>query len=309
MNTKLLLLSMLLVSVLVLVRLMCEGDYEEGGFGNILSAYFYLMYVCSSQNRSFYWKSKSSNQIIEHLPRTIQNERFTYRSINNKLSAKLLHMQKIKHYNTYCSSWETMSSDVWKPLVPHIQQILQQISYDINFVNTSNNMYDIVIHYRLGDILFKRLPSYELLYHNWFLQAINSISPGKRNKILVITNYTWKNNDTNLSKLYMNEFEKFLSNNNNDVSVRYDGDLVDDFYTMLHAPALISSGSSLSFFAGMGANSRQLFVFPTRPQKSTYDYRVNMIPKPGVFLKHSEVPDYYDLTIPSSILNNRISNS
>lgn len=77
----------------------------------------------------------------------------------------------------------------------------------------------------------------------------------------------------------------FLSKHNNNITIKTDGSLSDDFYSLLYAPSLIASISSYSFFAGMGASTNQLFVYPSKINHCSYNYRKNMIPLPASFSK------------------------
>lgn len=204
------------------------------------------------------------------------------------------------------NAWDYIGGELWIPLVQYINQTLQQISYQINFVSPFNNIYkdiNIVIHYRLGDTPFIRNNSYELLCFNWYLNAIKMINEKSNNKILIITNYTRSNKHIDLSRLYLNEFVNFLESNNNSIIIKDNGTIEQDFFTLMHAPAYISSHSSFGWFAGMSASTNQKFIFPTTKPEIKHNYRKNMIPLPGIFLKHSEVPDYYNIDNVFKILN------
>lgn len=272
------------------------------GLGNQLSNYFYNYYLCCLNKTKFVWNyTKYKSKICQKLPNSIPLIELSY------YPNKIKNPNILKQYYNMISSWETNNA-MWYDMQPVIKNTLLDIYKSFNAPH--NYEYDVIIHYRLGDIPFCKHPSYELLIYNWYLDAlnlINNIKNIKVNRILIITNYTRNNKHINLSIKYYNNFVNFLENQGYLVSTRTDGTVEQDFFTLMNAPNLIASTSSFGFFAGIGADSNQVFIYPTSPNSiCKYDYRKNMISLQGRFLKHSEMPDYYNTEKSFDILQNRI---
>ena len=252
--------------------------------GNILSHYFYHIALAWRNNKRLIVRSnKSNNKLVKKLPKMV--------------ILKESCPDFIRNYNfgvvdkAGVSLW--IHQDIWKYLIPIIYDTMSNIS-DLTIPS-----FDCVIHFRCSDIPFNRHKFYHLLKYEWYKKAINMcLKKQKINEIIILncnTNYTrdsnnlclkWGKDLGNYLYKYFKISYKILCN-----------DVNEDFIIMKNSKCLISSGSSLSFFAGL--SSKNLFIYPS----TGTDYKIekchimrnNSICIPKLFIKHNEVSDYKKL--------------
>jgi hypothetical protein len=172
----------------------------------------------------------------------------------------------------------------------HLKRIenLNQNEKKQNFSNT------IIIHLRLGDILYTKHDAYLLSKLHWYQNAItkvkNALDLKKSSniqtqpyKLIIMTNF--KDNDTKsikIAKMYFDNLnaDELITNHSEE----------QDIYAMMNCSGLISTISSFSFYIGLISNH----VWCTTCldfQKSKYliKLRPNIIYEKADFFTHNEI--------------------
>ncbi len=159
---------------------------------------------------------------------------------------------------------------------------------------------ECVIHFRCSDVPFVKHGRYHLLKFNWYLNCLRLVLREMNlSKITILNCNAHLSKDTNKCQEWTNLLGRFLKDN---LNIEYEvlcHSLKEDLLYMLNARALISSGGSLSFSAGLLSNN--LFIYPSSSLENEtinchkHQIRQNSYCLNKVFIRHSEVDDYHHL--------------
>ncbi|MCP5509360.1 MAG: hypothetical protein H7A39_02990 [Chlamydiales bacterium] len=163
-----------------------------------------------------------------------------------------------------------------------------------------------VIHYRLSDVPFCRQMSHHLQYYAFYDRALDNLKKQGMDVSKVLIIYTFKNGYykelkishdkfIDINKKYLNDFIEYLNGKGHQVTVQSKS-VLEDFATMVFAPALIGSESVFSLFAGLA--NKEIFISPLIGEEHrnrfgpSHNCPAFMLPIQP--LLHSKVINYYD---------------
>lgn len=283
----------------------CCGDW-----GNSMSAYYYHRAQCARRCLPFRWTWRyTSDRVAERLapilPPSATAATATATTYEDNDAVYGGNYDALNPYrnprrfltNRYSSAWNTCGSELWTRMAPEIQRDLAAMTWPPPL----NDAYDAVIQYRLGDIPFTRHPDYQLKPYRWFVDALKLggivvVAGVAAPRVLVVSNLSYGQRWADWSRRYLDDFVEYLGQRGFHVTTRVTGTLAQDLATFVHAPVLVSSGSSLGFFAGLGSGNR--FIYPRRPgHPHTFAYRPHMLGLDAPELEHASVPEYESVDV------------
>lgn len=304
---------LLLVIVIVVITCICVTtaipiqrrtcEVYAGAYGNSLSAYYFHYYMCKVRGCEFSWKwnvrSKYTGMELLLPPNSDSEYMYDVQDTPKRKSLGLLSAE----FGTWPIKWE-MDSQFMRYTAPALQHHCKSITTN----SKRGEVYDIVIHYRLGDVPFVRSKSrtYCLKRYEYYTNAIRRAceflelsSPARKLSCLIMCTLKRGKGSVEWSQKYLDDFCDFVEQSNIgilDVKQRTNGTLHEDFVTMLNAPVLICSGGSLSLFAGTGAQTQNLCIYPIPSDRSeiSFSHRENMesFSAKDFEILHSDVKEY-----------------
>ena len=281
----------------------CVIDKNKSNLGNLLVRYFCTVAFAMQKGKEFkpVIYSVKSNKIpfLNKLPENIEYTKPVFP----------VQVQRPFLFSKDLAVWEdTLLLESIQPLIAStVRSILPNISVNIDF--------DALIHFRCSDIPFNRHPKYGLQKYKWYRKALELASKRiniSKIAILSCTDHTHRctaknfnsgkcnnNNNKEACAKYAKLLQEFLISLGYLVEIKCNS-IETDFVTMINAPCLISSGSSMSFMAAL--TSDNLRIVSVLDTKQHYQ-RPNLIYLNTDFLNHSEVSDYYNVTHVNRMLN------
>lgn len=249
----------------------------ENNIGNIICKYFYLMGRSWYNRETFVWKEfkeNFNNDFYKNLPdkvdppANIDLPDFDYNKIfpNHDIES------------TWCCN-EPIVLEFWTKMKPYIHKILDDTLKKSDLYTYQKNP---IIHFRCSDVPFNKHFHYHFQKYSFFKNALKN-----ENEVDILSCNDHLSNENN--KKACGEYIKLLSKELNDIKVNLKcRHYFEDFAAMFYAPKVISTGSSMSFFAGFFGKGDFItgghFVegFETEENK-----KINIL--------HSEVSDYHNI--------------
>ena len=241
--------------------------------------------------------------------------------------------------------WSTRP-EVMLSIRPLAQQLLRDAiaSVQSSAPEDTRDRVDVVVHFRCGDVPFERHPTYKLLRYAWYRKVFTLLQDRNRSVARVYVmqcaaskyqqsqvqvqpallwnlpppQYTACREYTRRLVQSIQSFpgvvEAWTSASNDCLSRSVD----DDFILMATAPNLVSTGSSMSFMAGLAVDGTVVVPHDMSSAKSSVDQSVSVgekdtekdtekdsvvelgddflsVRSEGMRLEHDDVPDYYDV--------------
>jgi hypothetical protein len=158
--------------------------------------------------------------------------------------------------------------------------------------------YDVVLHFRCSDVPFQRGSMYRLLCYRWYTRALAMVRTKVRSIAIVSCHmHQSRRQNRDSCQKYVDRLAEHVRTLKSEAKVHTVCASVDeDFSTMAQAPVLISSGSSMSYMAGLVSEGTT--IFPSTSQKHPY----RNVPEGWVVLdsekdvlRDNEVVDYHDV--------------
>ena len=161
-----------------------------------------------------------------------------------------------------------------------------------------------VIHYRLSDVPFCRSTTHHLQYYAFYDIALEKLKNQGIDVSEILLLYTFHHGFyrglkvpypkfLNANEQYLNDFVQYLEDKGHKVNIQSNSTL-DDFATMVFAPALIGSESIFCIFSGLA--NKQLFISPSIGKEYGNRFRtlnISSFMLPFEPLLHSSVKNYY----------------
>ena len=267
--------------------------------GNQLCFYFSDLGKCIYNQKDFeYTSNLKKSFFFKDLPHTIKYTPELF-NIHQQIKGLPKRVTQGGHGN-----WEIIDNDMllfWKSMKPLIHKILDT-ALTKNSLRTTIDA--PVIHFRCADTPFNKHPNYKFQYYRFFKDALTLIEKKnnkKYNKVYICYNNTWisTKENQNSCNIYFENLVKYIKSLGYEV-FHSNKDVMTDFATMFYAPAVISTSSSLSFFAGyFGAKTFISSGFYS--SKNTCTLCDDWLFK-GYDLEHTLVQDYHDTNTVIDIL-------
>ncbi|MCP5509359.1 MAG: hypothetical protein H7A39_02985 [Chlamydiales bacterium] len=163
-----------------------------------------------------------------------------------------------------------------------------------------------VIHYRLSDVPFCRSLSHHLQYYAYYEMALDKLKAEGIDVSEIVVLYTFKNGyhkNLNISrdqfieinKEYLNDFIGHLNSKGYKVTVQSKS-VLEDFATMVFAPAVIGSESMFCLFSGLANKHPIIFPLLGKEHQNHYGptHNIPAFISPIQPLLHCNVKNYYD---------------
>lgn len=281
-------------------------QHNNCGLGNVLSCYFTAVY--RNIKRKFpeplelTWNKMNQGDLLYYLGQATISKQVRQQVTDCLLSTLLSGV-----YAIYM--WE-LNPDPFIALQPFIQEELKLATAHI----PTPSPCDIVLHFRCSDIPFNRHNSYHFLKYEWYINALQQASNyldkdiNKFNLILLNCNIHKKHQLSYLVSIYREDLCNYLQNKFPGLCITKTCNSIDeDFKRMLTAPVLMSNGSSMSYFAGLGSPHLTLFPQPANRWwqslarvfgiKRTLKYPSSFVEIPSYLARipHNHIPDYTDV--------------
>ena len=258
--------------------------------GNRLCEYFARMGQAFVNEIDFSINNDEFNLIfLRDLPRTVLCEK------GDKNLLKFL--RGIEFHNMY-SLWELNSNFrylFWLFMKPKINSILTEVIKQNRLVKTITFP---VIHFRCSDVPFIRHSVYHFQKYSFFTDSLEELSQkGIDTSTVYLMFYFNHSNEhrQHLCQIYLNSLKSHIERCGYNVILVNTMSSLDDFSILFHAPAVISTCSSFSFFAGFFNNG--LFIteghYSEDVQLENTSCAGDCLRK-GYSLNHREVQDYDD---------------
>lgn len=281
-------------------------DSPNFNLGNYLSDYYLQVLVATIQEKDFnftvppayQYDQPSNDPFLQHLPTFIPYSTLQpYHDILHQDSITYETLTKDEtHYFVPGGTWrlkERQDEIMATTLKPLMHDILDRALVQGGFAQGVNSK-SPVIHFRCADVPFIRHENYYLQRYTFFRDALNSIDLG--GKSVVLLSYVKHNTDASTDHVacakYTEGIQTYLESMEYNVTVQSKS-MMEDFATMFYAPAVISTGSSFSFFAGFFGKGAYR---STTQGLDTYCGDCSDLILKGYNLPHSDVEDYHDVT-------------
>ena len=269
----LLLISIAVLALLYMSKRSKENFNGKTTIGNNLSLYFRQMAIAWRDGEKYVCDlGFKDDEFYEHLPQEIDPPP-DFPKISDSIG---------EWDDWTCDNKDTV--DLWKAMSPYISKMLDEALEKSGLKIDEKNP---VIHFRCSDVPFNRHPEYHLQKYEFFKKALGDYK-GDIDLINCSTHLS-SDRDQEMCKTYIEYLQKELGTN---INVQC-GTILEDFAKMFYAPICISSGSSMSFFAGYFGKG----TFYTGGNfKEGEEGSECLICDLGKFeLLHSDVNDYYDM--------------
>lgn len=246
------------------------------GLGNALCYYCVMVVRAGSSGQPFWlWCPQDfGSRMFAHLPRRLEN--LPRPSVQPPFS---LLMSPIEVWNHACPELHAYAQHLHTIVAPHVKTTPPDA---------------VVIHYRMSDSPFNRHPDYPLMRYSYFARCLRDHP--RHTKIVVLScpkRYSWESASpqTRAVQAYAADFAEWLTDAGYDVEVT-SGSLDGDFARMFHAGTLISSGSSLSYMAGLLSKNK---TFVPNVKNLDFTTRPDFTLVQADYVPHCEVDDYFDV--------------
>jgi hypothetical protein len=257
-------LVIVILSIIILALLLRPEQSNFGQYnnlGNILCDYFYYMGLAWSKGEDFEWQRPRDDGFYQHLPKTLPPPR----------DANIV-------WNEFGPSDGPTVNDIswlgipefWQSMKPYINEILDEAltKEGLKPENPSN-----VIHFRCSDTPFNKWDGYMLPKYSFYKKlGLKDV------EIVNCSTHLAGEKEQEACGKYVDLLQTELENEGVHVTTSC-GKIDGDFAKMFYAPILVTTGSSMSFFAGM-FNDRE-FIKPSKEE----------------YLHHSSVRTYYDVDV------------
>jgi len=252
-------LAVLLVVLFFEIRSRRANFKDKGpSIGNILCVYFYDMGCSWRDGKKFILGSNDDREFYKNFP------------VEVEIPDDLPDLPILKDSLDPVTVWNIQTNDVqefWAKMKPYIHKILDE-TLEKSGLKMEQKV--PVIHFRCSDVPFNRNPDYQLLKYDFYKNALK----GHKEVDIIYCNKHFAGPSEQKA---CDEYFGYLKNELAPIKVNLVcGSINEDFARMFYAPMCISSGSSMSFFAGYFGKG--MFV------KWNEDYGVD----------HGLVSDYYD---------------
>jgi len=261
----------LLIIVLILFLVVRQKDNFGGtNIGNQLSTYFREM-ALAWNNGETYITNHNDDEFYRNLPKKIDPPP-DFPGIPDSIKAG---------DNWTCDREDTLQ--LWNIMKPYIHKILDD-TLEKSGLKIEQNV--PVIHFRCADTPFIRHPEYHLHKYSFYKKALKGYSEVD---IVSCNTHLASENDQKTCKKYIEYIKGELA----PIKVNLVcGSINQDFARMFYAPLCISTGSSMSFFAGYFGKGTFITGGNYNEEKKTKCLICDI----GTHeLLHSEVADYYDV--------------
>lgn len=270
-----------------------ESDEKIPSLGNSLCGYFYSVAQCwatgmeegvSVDNMGLlgrYLPTSGLNRFARAELRSAMARVFSDAEFRRLGSGQRWRPERIRP-DTFVSFWGGMKGFVFTTLADALSKAGLEKRVDCP-----------VLHFRCSDVPFVRHPGYHMpgkSYYEWCLERI-----GPTSELIILASYEHNIRDLDAlagaSLAYTEFVAEVCSRHGINVTVRTES-VLDDFSTLFHAPAVISTGSSFSFMSGFSSGAYftcQCIEEPNRVIKANLPWHY-----PGLPLLHSQVADYFD---------------
>jgi hypothetical protein len=252
---------LLVVMLFMLFRPLKSNFGEYNNIGNILCDYFYYMGHAWSQGRDFEWRRPRDDGVYKHLPRHLPPPRGADIKWNEFGPTDGDCVNDI--------SWLGIP-DFWQSMKPYIHDILDEAftKEGLKPENPSN-----VIHFRCSDTPFNKWDGYMLPKYAFYKKlGLKDV------EIVNCSTHLAGEKEQNACAKYVDLLQDELEKDGIKATTSC-GTIDGDFAKMFYAPTLVTTGSSMSFFAGM------------------FNDRVFIKPEHSDYLHHWLVKTYYDVDV------------
>ena len=268
-------LAVLLVVLFFEIRSRRANFKDKGpSIGNILCVYFYDMGCSWRDGKKFILGSNDDREFYKNFP------------VEVEIPDDLPDLPILKDSLDPVTVWNIQTNDVqefWAKMKPYIHKILDD-TLEKSGLKMEQKV--PVIHFRCADTPFNRHPEYHLQKYTFYKKALEGYSEAD---IVSCNTHLASEDDKKTCQKYIEYIQKEL----NPIKLNaVCGTINEDFARMFYAPVCISTGSSMSFFAGYFGKG----TFITGGHYDEKNKTKCLICDLGTHeLLHSEVVDYYDV--------------
>ena len=292
-------LALLLVFLLIILNI----KYKEGtenvsvkselgiGIGNWFSAYFHELGYCITKKEDFNF-DVGDLEFIKYFPSELK---YKYDDIYNEFEKNEINRGWFETEKQQgLSMWFVLDKKTevfWTIMKPLIKNIYDDAFSKSNLVKKIDRP---VIHFRCSDIPFNKGKDYTFQKYEFFKKALSEIEKRqiKYDEVIICycNTHRAENGNQKACDVYAKSLGEYLQFIGYKSMIQCQSN-IDDFSTLYHAPACISSGSSFSFMSGFFGNG--IYISGGHDDINNKNEPGDWLYK-GYNLKHADVPDYHD---------------
>ena len=181
----------------------------------------------------------------------------------------------------------------WSLLKPKINRMLTDLFSQNNLVKSVSHP---VIHFRCSDVPFIRHPVYHFQKYSFFTDSLSELKQkGVDTTVVYLMYYLHHhNNHHSECKVYLNSLKRNIETNGHKVVLVNTMSSLDDLSILFHAPAVISTCSSFSFFGGFFSDGLFITEGHYNEDMQLQNSCSGECLRKGYSLNHKDVVDYTD---------------